>query len=84
MSSKMFPTETKMCANERKCLQCGKKRDIITYKSDNAFITHRIIKMDGDSIIAKGDNNNTQDKPITKDAVLGKVVFIFNKKLFFS
>lgn len=29
MSSKMFPTETKMCVNERKCLQCGKKRDII-------------------------------------------------------
>ena len=54
------------------------EKDIITYKNDESFITHRIIKMDGDSIIAKGDNNNTQDKPITKDAVLGKVVFIFN------
>ena len=54
------------------------EEDIITYKDDNSFITHRIIKMDEKSIIAKGDNNNSQDKPITKDAVLGKVVFVFN------
>lgn len=54
------------------------EKDIITYRDDNSFITHRIIKIDGESIIAKGDNNNTQDKPITKDAILGKVVFIFN------
>ena len=54
------------------------EKDIITYKNDNSFITHRIIKIDGESIIAKGDNNNTQDKPITKDAILGKVVFTIN------
>ena len=56
----------------------GQKRDIITYKSGNAFITHRIIEINGDSIIAKGDNNNTQDEAITKDAIVGKVVFIMN------
>ena len=55
-----------------------KENDIITYKKDNAFITHRIIKSDGQSIIAKGDNNNTQDEEITKDAIIGKVVFIIN------
>ena len=55
-----------------------KEKDIITYKKDNEFITHRIIKIDGESIIAKGDNNNTQDEAITKDAVVGKVVFIMN------
>ena len=54
------------------------EKDIITYKNDNSFITHRIIKIDGESIIAKGDNNNTQDKPIRKDAILGKVVFTIN------
>lgn len=52
--------------------------DIITYKKDNSFITHRIMKIDGNSIIAKGDNNNTQDEAITQDAVVGKVVFIIN------
>ena len=58
--------------------QQGNEKDIITYKKDNSFITHRIIKIDGDSIIAKGDNNNTQDEEITKDTVIGKVVFIIN------
>jgi len=56
----------------------AKEKDIITYKKDNEFITHRIMKIDGESIIAKGDNNNTQDEEITKDAIIGKVVFIMN------
>ena len=55
-----------------------KEKDIITYKKDNEFITHRIIEINGESIIAKGDNNNTQDEAITKDAIVGKVVFIMN------
>jgi len=55
-----------------------KEKDIITYKKDNSFITHRIIEINGDSIIAQGDNNNTQDEEITKDAVVGKVVYIIN------
>lgn len=54
------------------------EKDIITYKKNNAFITHRIIKIDGDSIIAKGDNNNIQDEEITKASIVGKVVFIVN------
>ena len=52
--------------------------DIITYKKNNAFITHRIIEIDGDSIIAKGDNNNTQDEAIKQEAIIGKVDFIIN------
>ena len=55
-----------------------KEEDIITYKKEKAFITHRIIEINEDSIIAKGDSNNTQDEPISKDAVIGKVVFIIN------
>ena len=55
-----------------------REKDIITYKKENVFITHRIVKIDEDSIIAKGDNNNTEDEPISKDNVLGKAVFIIN------
>ena len=55
-----------------------KEKDIITYKNDNAIITHRIVKIDGDLIVAKGDNNNTEDEPIKKDDVIGEVVFIIN------
>ena len=55
-----------------------REKDIITYKKENVFITHRIEQINEDSIIAKGDNNNTEDEPIKKDEVIGKVVFIIN------
>ena len=53
------------------------ENDIITYKNGKAIITHRIVKMENDTI-AKGDNNNSEDAPITKDSVIGKVVFCIN------
>lgn len=55
-----------------------REKDIITYKKENVFITHRIEQIEGDSIIAKGDNNNTEDDPIKKDDVIGKAVYIVN------
>lgn len=55
-----------------------REKDIITYKKENVFITHRIVEINGDSIIAKGDNNNTEDEPINKDEILGKAVYIIN------
>ena len=56
-----------------------KKGDIITYKNEENFITHRVIEANGDKIITKGDSNNSEDKRINKDAVLGKIVKIFPK-----
>ena len=53
------------------------ENDIITFKADNNFITHTIIKKDNEQIITKGDANNTEDLPITDDAVVGKVIYIF-------
>ena len=35
-----------------------------------------LIKKEENTIITKGDNNNSVDKPISEDEVLGKVVFI--------
>ena len=51
-----------------------KVNDIVTFERDGVFITHRIIKIDGDKIITKGDANNAEDDPITKDMILGKYV----------
>lgn len=56
-----------------------KENDIIVYKQDNNFITHRVIKIDSEKITTKGDANNTEDVPITKNQVLGKVVKIIPK-----
>lgn len=53
-----------------------KNDDIITFYKDNTFITHRIIDYkDDNNILTKGDANNTTDKEITKDMIIGKVVY---------
>lgn len=55
-----------------------RENDIITYKKENVLITHRIVSMNGDTIIARGDYNNTDDEPINRNEVIGKTVFIIN------
>ena len=55
-----------------------KTNDIISYiNEDNDIITHRLIKKSGNQLIAKGDANGTEDEPITKKQVLGKVTHKF-------
>lgn len=48
--------------------------DIITYKDDKNYITHRIISVRGHDIVTQGDANNAKDTSITDDMVIGKVV----------
>ena len=55
-----------------------RENDIITYQKENVLVTHRIVNINGDTIIAKGDFNNTYDEPIKKDEVIGRTVFIVN------
>lgn len=55
------------------------ENDIIVYKDDKNFITHRLIKKDGETLIAKGDANNSEDKPITNEQILGQVICIIPK-----
>lgn len=55
-----------------------KKNDIITFEDKNAFITHRIIKINDGFIITKGDANNSKDMAITEDKIVGKVVHILS------
>lgn len=55
------------------------KNDIIVYKENQSFITHRLIEKNGNMLIAKGDANNSKDKPINEEQVLGKVIKIIPK-----
>lgn len=55
-----------------------KENDIITFRKDNNFITHRVLKIEDEIITAKGDRNNTEDEPVKKEDVIGKVTFIIN------
>ena len=42
------------------------------YQKDNYFITHRIIEIDGDKVVTKGDANNVPDAEISKNDIIGK------------
>lgn len=52
------------------------ENDIIVYKENENFITHRLIRKEDGKIITKGDANNSEDKAIEENNVLGKVVKI--------
>ena len=56
-----------------------KSDDIITYKDGENFITHRVIDIQGNYYITRGDANNSKDDPVMQTAILGKVVKIFPK-----
>ena len=53
------------------------KNDVITYKEDGQYITHRIVEIEGENITTKGDSNNTNDPSFTKDKIVGKEIFKF-------
>ena len=48
--------------------------DVITYKENDSYITHRIVAINNDNLITKGDANNTNDEAVNKSQVLGVVV----------
>ncbi len=50
--------------------------DIITFSdNDNTLVTHRIVNIDNDIYITKGDSNDTVDEGIKKDKIIGKYKF---------
>lgn len=49
--------------------------DVVTYEIDGYNVTHRIIDNDDDVFTTKGDANNTPDKEINKDSIIGKVIY---------
>ena len=51
--------------------------DIISFHDEDAIVTHRVIAINGESIIVQGDNNNTVDAPVKADEVIGKVVKVY-------
>ena len=55
------------------------QNDIIVYTEGESIITHRLVEKNNNELIAKGDANNSEDKPIEEDMVLGKVIKIIPK-----
>lgn len=53
--------------------------DIVVYEEGNHFVTHRVLEINREQLITKGDANNSQDVPITSSQILGKVTAVIPK-----
>jgi len=49
--------------------------DIVVYRSNNELIIHRIVRIEQEKIVTKGDSNDYEDKPINLNKVCGKLNF---------
>ena len=50
------------------------KDEIVVYSQGTALVTHRIVEVNGNQIVTKGDANNTNDTPIQRNQIVGKVI----------
>lgn len=48
--------------------------DIVVYQDGNSLVVHRIVETDGDTVITRGDANNTADDPIARADIRGAVL----------
>lgn len=46
--------------------------DVVVYENERGFTIHRVIKLYEDTLITKGDANNTSDSPIRYEEIIGK------------
>ena len=52
-----------------------KKGDVVLYKNnDGAFVLHRIVKIDENAIITRGDSLLAADAPAPVSSIIGKAV----------
>lgn len=71
-----------------------KVNDIISYKLNNSEILHRVIRINNNEIVTKGDANNKEDNPISINQVtgvyvgkikyLGSIITFITKPIIFS
>ena len=51
-----------------------KTGEMVVYQSGHSLIVHRIMELDGDMVVTKGDANNANDKPFERNQIKGIVV----------
>lgn len=49
--------------------------DVISFQRDGKVVTHRIVEVNSNHYITKGDANDGRDAPVSHDQVIGKVIF---------
>lgn len=50
------------------------QNDVIVFEDKSIMVVHRIIDINGDEIVTKGDANNVADEPITMNRIRGEVI----------
>lgn len=60
------------------------KGDIVTFKDSGSIVTHRLIDINNNKYITKGDANNTSDTGINKNDIIGKVVYVITPDVIFK
>ena len=48
--------------------------DVVVYQSNDSLVVHRVVSMDGDMVVTKGDANNIEDASFDKGAIKGVVI----------
>lgn len=48
--------------------------EVVVYQSGDILVIHRIVDIDGDTLITRGDANSIADDPVSISAVKGKLV----------
>ena len=51
-----------------------REQDIITYRSNGRLVTHRILEIDTEHALVRGDANNVTDDPVPLENIEGKTV----------
>ena len=49
--------------------------DVVVFQESGMLVTHRIVDIQEDEYVTKGDANNAEDQPILITNIVGKVVF---------
>lgn len=49
--------------------------DVVSFQRDGKVVTHRIVEVESDHYITKGDANDGRDAPVSRDQIVGKVIF---------
>ena len=74
LSGSMEPTFSKgalLLVEETDHITTG---DIVVYQAGHELIVHRIVEIDGDTVVTQGDANNVADQPFDRSEIKGKVL----------
>ena len=48
--------------------------EVVVFQTGKILVVHRLVAVDGETVVTRGDANNTNDQPIGIDQVKGKVI----------